>query len=403
MTNPKLKAYGRQHIDEEDIKAVSEALRSDFLTTGPKVGEFEKKFSEYIDCKHSIAVANGTAALEIATAALQLPEGSEVIVTPLTFMADSNCLLYNSLKPVFCDINIETLNIDPEKIEEKITNKTKAIIYVDYAGRPCDIDKIKAVAKKHKHIYLIEDACHAVGGEYHGKKLGSIADMTVFSFHPVKTMTTGEGGMITTNNDEFAARARILRNHGILKNDALKSKIYGEDAFYEYDMIMLGRNYRLTDIQCALGISQLKKLDKLIEKRQQLSSYYNKLFKGVKGLTTPLAKLDPQNEYSWHLYYILLDKNINKNKFLNYMKSKGIGAHSFYIPIYNFTYYQKKLGVKKEDYPVAEEAFSRLVILPLFPDMNEKDVEEVVNCAKESIDSIKQLGAKKENNQRNVK
>jgi len=309
-------------------------------------------------------------------------------------MADSNCILYNNLKPVFCDIHPETLNIDPDKIEEKITRKTKAIIYVDFAGRPCDIDRIKKISEKHK-LLLIEDACHAVGGEYNGKKLGSIADMTIFSFHPVKTMTTGEGGMVTTNNDEFARRVRILRNHGILNNQDLKEKRYGKDAFYEYDMVYLGRNYRLTDIQCALGISQLKKLDRFIEKRQKLVDYYNYAFKGVKGITTPLAKVDMQNKYSWHLYYILLDKAIakNKNKFLAALRKKNIGAHSFYVPIYNFTYYQKNVNMKikarKEDYPNAEEAFSRIVILPLFPTMTEKDADYVIECVKEAIKEVR--------------
>jgi len=388
--NPFLKSYGRQSIDEDDIKAVAEALRSDFLTTGPKVEEFEKKFSEYIGCKHAIAVANGTAALELAVQCLQLPLGSEIIVTPLTFMASANCILYNNLKPVFCDIDINTLNIDPDKIETKITPKTKAILYVDFGGRPCEVDKLSKIAKKHK-LYLIEDAAHAVGGEYHGKKLGCWADVTTFSFHPVKTMTTGEGGMVTTGNDEFAERIRMLRNHGMLKNDKLKLKKYGKDAFYEYDMAYLGRNYRLTDMQCALGISQLKKIESFIEKRAKLVELYNKEFKGVKGVTTPLVNIEKENKYSWHLYHILLDKGINKNKFLKLMKSKGIGAHSFYIPIYNFSHYQERLGFGKEikkEYPAAEEAFSRIVILPLFPSMNENDVKYVIECAKQALKNL---------------
>lgn len=380
--------YGRQTIEEEDIKAVVETLKSNFLTTGPKVEEFEKKISEYIGCNHAIVVCNGTAALDLAVAALQLPTESEVIVTPFTFMASANCIIYNNLTPVFCDINEDTLNINPTEIERKVTSKTKAIICVDFAGRPCEMNKINAIAKKY-NLYVIEDAAHALGSEFQGKKVGNWADLTTFSFHPVKTITTGEGGMITTNDNKLAERLKILRNHGILKNEFIKNKKYGEDAFYEYDMIDLGRNFRLNDIQCALGISQLNKLDHFIKRRQEIVGLYNKLFDGTEGITTPLLKIDIKNKYSRHLYYILLDKNINKNKFLNTMKKKNIGVHSFYIPIYNFTYYKNRFNIRKEDFPVAEDIFSRIVILPLFPTLTEKEIYYIVNCTKQILKELK--------------
>ena len=371
-----LKNYGKQHITEDDINAVVEVLKSDFLTTGPTVSEFENNFAEYILCKHAIAVSSGTTALDLAVRVLGIKEG-EIIVTSMSFMASANCILYNNLTPVFCDIDKETLNIDIDKIEEKITDKTKAIIYVDFAGRPCDFNKLKSIADKH-NLYLIEDACHAVGSEFNGKKVGSLADLTVFSFHPVKTITTGEGGMITTNNDDFAKKLRILRNHGIVKKEG--------SPFYDYDMIELGFNYRITDIQCALGISQLKRLNSFIEKRQFLVDEYNSLLSDVEEVITPLSKKN--GVCSWHLYYILLN-GIDKDKFLNLMKKRGLGVHSFYKPIYNFTYYKKRFNIDKNEFPVAENIFANIVILPLFSQMGEKDVDFIVDNIKEVINIIK--------------
>ena len=379
--------YGKQTIDEEDKKAVLETLNSGFLTCGPKVDEFEKRFSEYIGCKYAVAVSNGTAALDLGVASLKLKKGSEVIVTPFTFVASSNCILYNGLTPVFCDINPKTLNIDVKKIEEKITKKTKAILYVDFAGRPCDYEKLKEIADKHK-LYLIEDASHAVGSEVEGKKVGSLADITTFSFHPVKTMTSGEGGMITTNDERLADELKLLRNHGINKKKAPKDKKYGEDAFYEYDVLALGKNYRLTDINCSLGISQLKKLDSFIEIRQRIVDKYNESLKNLKGLSLPIANVDLKNKFSWHIYYVLLDENINKNKFLNIMKSKNIGVHSFYIPIYNFTYYKSLFGEQKENFPVAEDIFRRIVVLPLYSLLKNEEVDYIIKSVKETLEII---------------
>ncbi|MGE5402909.1 MAG: DegT/DnrJ/EryC1/StrS family aminotransferase, partial [Ignavibacteriales bacterium] len=288
--------YGRQWIGQDDIEEVLEVLSSDFLTTGPKVGEFESALCKYVGCRHAVAVNSGTSALDVAVGALNIPEGAEVITTPFTFAATSNSLLYNYLKPVFADIQKDTRNIDPEDIQRKITPKTKAIVYVDYAGHPCDIKEIRKIAEEYD-LYLIEDACHALGASYYGKKIGNFADITVFSFHPVKPITTGEGGAVVTNNSEIAERVRLLHSHGI---DRSAIERYGPDAGWAYDMRMLGRNYRMTDIQAALGISQLKKLDTFIEKRQKIAELYNELLRDCEFVEIPETK--EGLKHGWHIY-----------------------------------------------------------------------------------------------------
>lgn len=366
--------YGRHSIDEEDIKAVEEVLRGDWLTTGPKVPEFEKALCDYVRAKHCVAVNSGTSALDIAVGALELPAGSEIITTPFTFVASSNCILYNNCKPVFADIDSRTYNIDPEQIRKKITPKTKAIIYVDYGGQPCDMDEIKEIAEE-KGLYLIEDACHALGAEYRGKKIGSFADITVFSFHPVKHITTGEGGAVTTENDELYAKLKLLRNHGI-------DKTQSERAGYTYDMKMLGRNYRITDLQCALGISQLRKIEKFIKRREEIARIYGEEFGKIASITTPYTKLDVR--HAWHLYTILLGWGINRDKFFDSMKAKGIGVNVHYIPAYKFTYY-KQFGINPKDFPNTEEVYSRIITLPIFAGMSDEDCERVIAAVKESI------------------
>jgi len=367
--------YGRQWIDDEDVEEVLNVLNSDWLTTGPKVGEFENALCKYVGCKHSIAVNSGTSALDIAVGALNLPEGAEVITTPFTFAATSNSLLYNRLKPVFADIQKDTRNIDSEDIRRKITPKTRAISYVDYAGHPCDIKEIKEIAEEY-NLYLIEDACHAFGASYFGKKVGNFADLTVFSFHPVKPITTGEGGAVVTNNSELAERARLLHSHGI---DKSVTERYGPDAGWAYDMTILGRNYRMTDIQAALGISQLKKLDIFIEKRQKIAELYNELLRDCEFVETPITKEGIR--HGWHIYTILL-KGVNRNKFFTYMRKNGIGVNVHYIPIYRHTYYSNNFNFNKDDYPVTEDVFKRIVTLPIYPKMGDEDVELVVKTLK---------------------
>lgn len=374
--------YGLHSLDDRDIAEVSKVLKSDWITTGPKIDEFEDKFCRYINCKYGVAVNSGTSALDIAVASLDLPKGSEVITTPFTFVATSNAIIYNGLKPVFADIRKDTYNIDPSEIEKKITGKTKAVIYVDYAGQPCDIDEIKEIVEEHA-LHLIEDAAHACGAEYRGKKVGTFADLTEFSFHPVKHITTGEGGIVTTNNKILYEKLKMLRNHGIDKSAASR---FGPNAGWAYDMKFLGRNYRMTDFQAALGISQLKKLDYFIERRREIAGIYTKAFKDIPEITVPYVK--PDVRHAWHIYTILLDKKINRDRFFNLMRTKNIGVNVHYIPVYRFSYYQN-LNFKLGDFPVTEEIFSGIITLPLFPKMRGDDIEYVINTVKKSITELR--------------
>ena len=372
--------YGMHWIDEEDINEVANVLRSNWITTGPKIKEFEDALCAYIGCRYCVAVNSGTSALDIAVQSLDLPIGSEIITTPFTFVATSNAIIYNSHKPIFADICSDTFNIDPDDIRRKITKNTKAIIYVDYAGQPCDIREIKEIADEFD-LYLIEDACHAIGAEYEEKKVGNFADLTIFSFHPVKHITTGEGGAVITNKKELYEKLLLLRSHGIDKNAMDR---YGPNASWAYDMKCLGRNYRITDFQAALGISQLKKLEKFIRRRQNIAKIYNEAFENHPEITTPGVKSNIR--HVWHLYTILLDTNINRNDFFSLMRKRNIGVNLHYIPIYKFTYYQKNLEIKYE-FPVSEEVFRRIITLPLYPMMTDEDVLNVIDSTKESIKS----------------
>lgn len=367
--------YGRQWIGEDDIEEVLKVLNSDWLTTGPKVGEFENALCKYVRCKYSVAVNSGTSALDIAVGALGLPEGSEVITTPFTFAATSNAILYNRLKPVFADIQKDTRNIDPEDVRRKITSKTRAITYVDYAGHPCDIKEIKEIAEEHD-LYIIEDACHALGASYHGEKIGSFADLTIFSFHPVKPITTGEGGAVVTNDSKLAEKVRLLHSHGI---DKSATERYGPDAGWAYDMKMLGRNYRMTDIQAALGVSQLKKLDIFIKRRQKIAELYNELLRDCEFVETPVTK--EEMKHGWHIYTILL-KDVNRDKLFTYLRKSDIGVNVHYIPIYHFSYYRKHFNFDKNDYPATEDIFNRIITLPIYPKMSDEDIELVTKTIK---------------------
>jgi UDP-4-amino-4,6-dideoxy-N-acetyl-beta-L-altrosamine transaminase len=372
--------YGTQWIDDDDINEVVKVLRSDWITTGPKIKEFEDALCAYLGCRYCVAVNNGTSALDIAVQALDLPEDSEVITTPFTFVATSNAIIYNDLKPVFADICSDTFNIDPEDIRRKITNNTKAIIYVDYAGQPCDIKAIRDIADEFD-LYLIEDACHAIGAEYRGRKVGNFADLTIFSFHPVKHITTGEGGAVTTEDEGLYERLALLRSHGIDKDAQNR---YGPDASWAYDMKYLGRNYRITDFQAALGISQLKKLDIFIDKRNELASWYNELLDDVEVVTLPVTKDNVR--HAWHLYTILLDESINRDEFFKYMRSANIGVNLHYIPVYRHSYYVKNFGFNPAAFPVTEDVFKRIITLPLFPKMELAQLEYVIETIKEYRD-----------------
>jgi len=365
---------GRPLIEQEDIKAVNEVLISSWLTTGPKVSEFEEKFAQYVDSRYAIAVSSGTAALELAIMALNLEEGSEIITTPQTFVATANAIIYNKLKPIFVDIQSDTLNIDPDQVKKAVTLRTKAILFVDYAGQPCDITELRNIANQH-NLFLIEDASHAVGAEYKNQKIGSIADLTTFSFHPVKNMTTGEGGMVTTNNIKWYDKICQLRNHGLDKSD----KKFGGD--WSYNLKSLGRNFRLTDFQCALGISQLEKLEFSNKRRREIVEIYKRELSSLDEVTFLEEKED--RIHAHHLLVILLN-GIDRNQLFTKLKERNVSANVHYIPIYNFDYY-KKFDIHRGRFPVTEETFKKMLTLPLHAGMTNQDVEHVITSVKQSI------------------
>lgn len=371
--------YATQWIDDEDIKAVVAVLKSSNLTQGPKVEEFEKAVAEYCDSRYAVAVNSGTSALHIAGLAAGIKEGDEVITSPNTFVASSNCVLYCGGKPVFADIEEDTANIDPDEIIKKITKKTKAIIPVHFAGHPCDLEEIKKIAQKY-NLIVIEDAAHALGAEYKKSIIGSCkySDMTILSFHPVKHITTGEGGMILTNSKKYYEKLLMLRTHGITKDkDMLINK---DEGSWYYEMQLLGFNYRITDFQCALGINQLRKLDKFIERRRKIVEKYNKAFSELEEITLP-----PEREYvkpSWHLYCIRVKKN--RNLVFKKLREKGIGVNVHYIPIY-FQPYYRKLGYKIGACQRAEKYYQETITLPLYPKMSSKNVSFVINKVNETI------------------
>ena len=367
--------YGKQFIDEDDIQAVVDVLRSDYLTTGPKVKDFENAVCEYTGAKYGVAVANGTAALHVACLAAGIGCGDEVITTPITFAASANCILYCGGTPVFADINPVTYNIDPEDIRRKITDKTKAIIPVHFTGQPCEMDEIHAIAEEYGLI-VIEDAAHAIGAEYKGNKIGSMSDMTIFSFHPVKHITTGEGGMVMTNNKELYERLVLFRSHGITRDESMMTK--NEGGWY-YEQIDLGLNYRITDIQCALGLSQLKKLDRFIARRRELIKRYNEAFGSVAEIVCPQQAEGSNN--SWHLYVIQVK---NRKYVYDKLKSVGIGVNVHYIPVYKHPYYQTH-GYANVHCENAEELYVHMISLPLYPGLTDEEQDYVIEQVKRSI------------------
>lgn len=358
--------YGRQSIDEDDIAAVVSVLRSDWLTTGPSVENFEADVCAYTGATHAVAVANGTAALHAAMHALGIGRGDEVIVTPMTFAASANCILYQGGTPVFADVDPHTLLLNPAAVEAAITPRTKAIIAVDYAGQPCDWDALRAIADKHK-LALVADGCHALGGAYKGRKVGTLADITVFSFHPVKHITTGEGGMAVTLDARLAAAMRAFRGHGITTTASQREK----SGAWFYEMTELGYNYRITDFQCALGSSQLKKLDQWIEKRNALAQSYDAALAGT--AIRPLTK----HAHVLHAYHLYVVRTPDRDNTFKRLREAGIGANVHYIPVHLHPYYQN-LGYKKGSCPVAEAAYTEILTLPLWPGMVTEDVTRVV-------------------------
>ena len=376
--------YGKQWIEQDDIDSVVDVLKSDLLTQGPYVEKFEKEICNYTGAEYCVAVANATAALHLAVKALGIESGREGITSPNTFVSSSNSLIYNNLFPVFADIEYDSYNIDPEKVIEKITDNTKIIIPVHFAGRPCKMERISEITGE-KNIFIIEDASHAIGSEYpDGKKVGccKYSDMTVFSFHPVKTITTGEGGAITTNSCELYEKLCLLRSHGITKD---KNKLINNPGPWYYEMQDLGFNYRITDIQAALGISQLRKLGFYKQRRNEIIKKYNESFSEVDWIDTPLS--DGGN-YCFHLYTILIDFNKigkTRNEVMELLRKQNIGTQVHYIPVHIQPYYQKSFGYKEGDYPVSEKYYEKTLSIPLYPHMSNEDINYVIDKIKEVI------------------
>ena len=370
--------YGHQLIDEQDIASVVEALRSDWITQGSRVEEFERKLANYCGAKYAVAVSSGTAALHAACAVAGIIEGDEVITTPITFVATANAVIYCGGRPVFADVKEDTINISTEKVKEKLSNKTKAILPVDFAGHPADLDEIKTIAEENSLI-VIEDACHALGAGYREQKIGSLADMTVLSFHPVKHITTGEGGMVLTNNEEYYNKLEIFRHHGIVKSNS------GEGSWY-YEIDRLGYNLRITDFQCALGISQLDKLDSFVQRRREIASRYNEAFAEIEEIITPIEKGNVK--VSYHIYVIQLRTDtltVGRKEIFEALRAENIGVNVHYIPLHLQPFYQKEFGYRKGDYPIAEKYYNRAITLPIFPQMSDHDVNDVIIAIKKVI------------------
>lgn len=381
-------SYGCQVIDNDDIESVVDVLKSSYLTTGPSVKQFEEKVANYVGCKYAVAVSNGTAALHAACYAAKIKEGDEVITTPMTFAASANCILYCGAKPVFADINPYTYNIDPNEIENKITSKTKAIIPVDFTGQAVDLDKIKQIANKY-NLTIIEDAAHAIGTKYKGENIGNISDMTEFSFHPVKTVTTGEGGVITTNSKELYDRLILFRTHGITRDkEFLFNK---EEGPWYYEQIDLGYNYRITDIQCALGISQLNKLDKFIERRKELVEMYNNKLSKIDGII--IQKEELFSDTVRHLYIIKLELEkfkVGRKEIFEALQAENIGVNVHYLPVYLHPYY-KSLGYEEGICPNAEDLYKRMITLPLHVNMSDEDLKDVVDALRKVLNYYRKL------------
>lgn len=369
--------YGRQSINEQDIEAVVNVLKSEYLTTGPKIAEFERKVADYTGAKYAVAIANGTAALHAACYAAGIGKGDEVITTPITFAASSNCVLYCGGTPVFADINPETYNISPEDIERKITPKTKVIIAVHFTGQPCEMEQIHAIAHKY-NLTVIEDGAHALGAEYQEKRVGTLSDMTTFSFHPVKHITTGEGGMILTDNPELYQRLKLFRTHGITREEELLTK---NDGPWYYEQLDLGYNYRITDIQCALGVSQMDRLPEFLEKRKQIAKRYNEAFAANEQIQLPYQKEGCDN--AWHLYVIRI-KNGKRKEVFEKLRAAGIGVNVHYIPVYQHPYYRTH-GYAEVTCPNAEEYYKECISLPMYPDLKEEEQEYVIKKVLEYV------------------
>ena len=370
-------SYGHQYIDEDDIQAVVDVLRSDYLTCGPKITELEKKLCEVTGAKYAVVCSNGTAALHIACMAAGVGAGDEVITTPITFAASANCALYCGARPVFADINPETYNISPASVEKCVTDKSKAVVAVDFTGQSVELDELLKICQEHKMV-LIEDGAHVIGTKYKGRANGSIADMTTFSFHPVKTITGGEGGAVLTNSEEYYQKLLLYRSHGITRDESLLE--HESDGAWYYEQIDLGYNYRMTDMQAALIISQLDKLEMLSKRRKEIVARYDEAFSELEG--TDVQKEIPDSDTTRHLYILRIEPekfSIDRRRFFEALGAENVCCNVHYIPTYYFPYYEK-LGYQKGICPNAEKLYEEIITLPLYYAMTDEDVESVIEA-----------------------
>ena len=365
--------YGRQTIDEDDRKAVENVLKGDWLTTGPTVASFEGILCQATGARQAVAMNSGTAALHAATAAIDIQPEDEVIVPAISFVASANCVLYRRGKPVFADLSKDTLNIDPDDIVRKITSKTKAIVAVDFTGHPCDHDRLREIATTH-NLKVISDAAHSLGATYRDRNVGTLQDITALSFHPVKIITTGEGGALLTDNDELAKRAKSFRHHGI--DIDLHARAQGQT--FEYDVTSLGFNYRITDISCALGCSQMSKLKGWIDRRRAIAAMYQEGLAQNPMLQLPTERADCRS--AWHLYAVRLNLDmlsVSRREIFTAMRAENIGVNVHYIPIPWLTLY-RNLGYGRGNWPVAETEYERMLSIPIYPGMTDQDVGDVI-------------------------
>lgn len=369
---PTFLPYGKQEISDADVKAVVEALCSGWLTTGPRVHDFEKAFASWCGAREGVALNSGTAALHAAMRAIQLKPGQEVVVPALTFAASANAAIYEGGVPVFADVEPDTLLVDPASVAARITPRTRAIVAVDYAGQPADYDALRALAERH-NLALIADSCHAPGATYNGRSTGTLADISCFSFHPVKHLTTCEGGMTVTNSADMAAHMRRFRNHGIDSDHRSREK----NGIHAYDMSELGYNYRLPDVQCALGMSQLTRLPAWIAARQQIAKWYGQALAGVAGVTPLQTHQDRTNVY--HLYVVKLSGQIDRDRVFGALRASGIGANVHYAPVHLHSFYRQR-GYKPGIAPIAESISKSILTLPMFPAMTPADVARVADA-----------------------
>jgi dTDP-4-amino-4,6-dideoxygalactose transaminase len=372
----------RPSIGEEEIEEVTDTLRSDWITLGPKTHKFEEMCSEYIGCKQAVAVSSCTAGLQLSLNALEVGEGDEVVTTPFTFVSTVNVIVHTGARPVLVDIDTGTYNIDPRKIADAVSSRTKALLPVHYAGNPCEMDEILEIAEKND-LWVIEDAAHAIGAAYKKKKIGAIGDLTSFSFYATKNVTTGEGGMVTTDNDELADRIRLLSLHGMSK-DAWKR--YQAAGSWYYEVLAAGYKCNMTDLQASIGIHQLKKLEQMQRRREDIARRYNEAFEALPGVVRP--NVSEYAHHAWHLYPILLNLNLlksDRNGFVEALKAENVGTSVHFIPVHLHPYYRDRFGFRRGDFPNSEYVYDREVSLPIYPRMSDSDVEDVIAAVRKVV------------------